>query len=617
MDVLSLLVEKKLIPAQAVQSIKDETAGGKKSIERALIDRGVSAADILRARGEYYDIPTRMVTDGSVNYEALKYVPVESARHYHIAPLAIVDGALEVGITDPDNLEAVEAVNFIATKVGLPYKLYLISEDDFQVVEKMYKGITTEVGTALTELQSTLTPEEQAQQFAAEAPQQEAAIPEAKINVGGAMKEDAPITKIVATILRYAVDGRASDIHVEPGDKELRVRFRVDGVLHTSLRLPKNVERSVVARIKVLSSLRLDERRKPQDGRFSANVDNRRVDFRVSTFPTYYGEKVVMRILDKSKESVKLEDIGLEDHNVKLIRDSLARPYGLIIISGPTGSGKSTTLYAMLQELDREGANVVSLEDPVEYDVAGVSQSQVRPEIGYTFASGLRSILRQDPDVIMVGEIRDKETGQLAIQAALTGHMVLTTLHTNNAIGIVPRLVDMGIDPYLIAPTLILSIAQRLVRKRCPDGGQKSPVEGAVKRMVENQFADLPEEFRSRIPHAESFYRIQPSADCPSGTRGRIGVFEFLQTTPEIEKVILEKPTQDALYEAARKQGMMSMKEDAIIKMLRGTIPFEEVNTLGGELVDEDLLEAAPPPEGEIEPAVEEAQLAEAEPQQI
>jgi len=590
MDVLTILADKGLIPKGALAAVKEEVSSGSKSVERALLDRGISSSDILSARGEYYQVPTRTVEDGTVQYEVLRYVPEESARHYHIVPLSVVDGALEIGTTDPDNLEAVEALNFIANKVGLPYKLFLISDEDFDNVLKMYKGITTEVGKALTELQTSITPEEMVAAQAANGEDGSAVPIESKLTeaAGGAMKEDAPVTKIVATVLRYAVDGRASDIHIEPTATELKVRFRVDGVLHTSLRLPKNVERAVVARIKVLSSLKLDERRKPQDGRFSATIDARRVDFRVSTFPSYHGEKVVMRILDKSHEKVSLKDLGLTDYNADIIRAALQRPFGMIVISGPTGSGKSTTLYAMLQELDREGLNVVSLEDPVEFDVDGVSQSQVRPEIGYTFASGLRSILRQDPDIIMVGEIRDKETGQLAVQAALTGHLVLTTLHTNNSIGIVPRLVDMGIDPYLIAPTLILSVAQRLVRRRCPDAGKEMKLEGALKTMIDNEFRDVPPEFMKRVPQKDTIFGVAPSAECPNGTRGRIGVFEFLPTSKDLERAILTKPTEEEIYKVARAEGMFTMKEDAIIKMLNGDIPFEEVNTLGGEIVDED-----------------------------
>ena len=583
MDVLSLLSQKGLIDKGALASIKEEVASGGKTLEKALLDRGISATDILAARGEYYQVPTRALGEaGTVAYEILRYIPEESARHYRFAPLDVEDGVLEVGSTDPDNLEAVEALNFITSKTNLPFKLFLISDEDFDRIMAMYKGLTGEVGQALNELQTTI--EDDSISLDEAEPEEPQGGPPID---GKTIKEDAPVTKIVATILRYAVDGKASDIHIEPMREELKVRFRVDGILHTSLRLPKSVERAVVARIKVLSSLKLDERRKPQDGRFSATIDDRKIDFRVSTFPTYHGEKVVMRILDRKHESITMESLGLTQENSNILRKAMKRPYGIIIISGPTGSGKSTTLYAMLEEMDREGVNVVSLEDPVEYDVEGVAQSQVRPEIGYTFASGLRSILRQDPDIIMVGEIRDKETAQLAIQAALTGHLVLSTLHTNNAIGVVPRLVDMGVDPYLIAPTLILSMAQRLVRKRCTDGGAEMPVLGAFNTMVENEFKDLPAEFRKKLPKADKVYGIAPTPLCATGTKGRIGVFEMLPTSKELEKVILSNPIEEEIYKVARAAGMFTMKEDAIIKTLEGIIPFEEINTLGGELLED------------------------------
>jgi type IV pilus assembly protein PilB len=582
MDVLSLLSEKGVIDASALAAIKEEVSSDGKTLEQALLDRGVSASDILSARGEYYQVPTRALGEaGAVPYEVLRYIPEESARHYRFVPLSVADGVLEIGTTDPDNLEAAEALNFIATKTGLPYKLFLISDEDFDRVIGMYKGLSGEVGQALSELQTTISDDVNA------VPIEDVADEKPAPGQPTQIKEDAPVTKIVATILRYAVDGKASDIHIEPTREELKVRFRVDGVLHTSLKLPVSVERAVVARIKVLSSLKLDERRKPQDGRFSATIDARRIDFRVSTFPTYHGEKVVMRILDRAHESLTLENLGMKAVDIETLRLALKRPYGIIIISGPTGSGKSTTLYAMLQEVDREGLNVVSLEDPVEYDVAGVSQSQVRPEIGYTFASGLRSILRQDPDIIMVGEIRDKETAQLAIQAALTGHLVLTTLHTNNAIGIVPRLVDMGVDPYLIAPTLVLSIAQRLVRRRCPDAGNPIPVAGAIQAMIDNQFADLPAAYKNALPKTDKIFGIAPSPECANGTRGRVGVFEMLPTSKEMERTILTNPVEEELYKVARAGGMLSMKEDAIIKMLETTIPFEEVNTLGGDMLED------------------------------
>jgi len=589
MDVISLLTEKGLLDPGAVAALKEEVSRGT-PLERALLNRGVSKNDVLQAQGEYYQMPVRGL-DESISHEVLKYIPEESAQHYRFVPLAVVDGVLEVGTIDPDNLEATEALNFIASKTDIPYKVFLISEEAFNTVLEMYKGLSGEVGKALGELETTISGEngDSSEREGEEEKVKTSNIADEAGDIKN-IKEDAPVTKIVATIVRYAVDGSASDIHIEPARDELRVRFRVDGVLHTSLRLPIKVERSVVARIKVLANLKLDERRKPQDGRFSATIDDKRIDFRVSTFPTSHGEKVVMRILDKDQNRLSLKDLGLTETNIELIRRAVRRPYGLIIISGPTGSGKSTTLYTMLQEVERDTKNVVSLEDPVEYDIEGISQSQVKPEIGYTFATGLRSILRQDPDIIMVGEIRDKETAQLAIQAALTGHLVLSTLHTNNAIGVVPRFVDMGIDPYLIAPTLILSVAQRLVRKRCSDAGDKIPFEGSIKEMVGHEFKGLPESAQKEIPQTYDIYKTAPSPTCPNGTRGRVGAFEILPTSKELERVILENPTEEAIMNIARAQGMFTMKEDAIIKMLQGVIPVEEVNTLGGDLVIEDTL---------------------------
>ena len=306
MDVLSLLADKGLVPARSVAAIKEEVSSGAKTLERALLDRGVSMGDILASRGEYYQMPTRVLEeDAKITYDVLRYVPEESARHYRFVPLAVDDGVLEVGTTDPDNLEAVEALNFIASRANLPYKFFLISDEDFDRVIAMYKGLTGEVGVALNKLQTTISDSDVSVSLEEAAPK-----PERNQKGEPIIKEDAPVTKIVATILRYAVDGNASDIHIEPTRDELKVRFRVDGILHTSLKLPKNVERSVVARIKVLASMKLDERRKPQDGRFSATIDDRRIDFRVSTFPTYHGEKVVMRILDRKHEAIDLRVLG-------------------------------------------------------------------------------------------------------------------------------------------------------------------------------------------------------------------------------------------------------------------------------------------------------------------
>jgi len=362
----------------------------------------------------------------------------------------------------------------------------------------------------------------------------------------------------------------------------------MDGNLHTSLELPAKVHEAVVARIKILAKLRLDEKRKPQDGRFSAVIEKRRIDFRISTFPTEYGEKVVMRILDRSDATATLDTVGFSETDLAAVREMMKTPYGIILIAGPTGSGKSTTLFAMLSELDREKFNVVSLEDPVEYEIPGVAQSQVRPEIDYTFANGLRSILRQDPDIIMVGEIRDKETAVLAVQAALTGHLVLSTVHTNTAAGAIPRLVDMGVDPFLIAPTLVSVIGQRLVRKICEGGADPFPVSDSLKEFLDREFSDLPEKYHATLPPFKEFYHAVATPTCPNGTRGRTAVFEILRMNKEIEQIVLKEPVEEKIYAAARVSGMLTMRESAILKALKGEIPFEDINTLGGELFPEE-----------------------------
>lgn len=581
MKTLTLLAEKGIIPADSIAPIEKEAKSAGVSIEAVLEKRGVTAETILNARAAHYGIPARTLpAEKPVADSALHFIPEDSARHYGFIPLSTEEGVLEVGIKNPDNIEALDALQFISTRVGMPYKLFMVGDEDFKRVMDQYQNLSGEVGEALTEFEGTVKEEEEEMKVASG---KGGKLPETTD-----IKADAPVTKIVATILRYAVEGGASDIHVEPAPEKTRVRFRMDGDLHTSLELPAKVHQAVVARIKILSQLRLDEKRKPQDGRFSATVEGRRIDFRISTFPTEYGEKVVMRILDRAKSTTTLDSIGFSGDQLTTVRELLQVPYGIVLISGPTGSGKSTTLFAMLSELDRETHNVVSVEDPVEYEIAGVSQSQVHPEIGYTFASGLRSILRQDPDIIMVGEIRDKETAQLAIQAALTGHLVFSTIHTNTAVGAIPRLVDMGVDPYLIAPTLIATIGQRLVRRLCPGAGEEIPITESLRGLLEKEFIDLSPEARAKVPPFEHLYKPGTSPECPNGTRGRIGVFEILRMTKELEHAVLTNPVEEVIYPIARKEGMITMREDAIIKALNGIIPFSEVNTLGGQLFAEE-----------------------------
>jgi type IV pilus assembly protein PilB len=570
MTLLESLIEKGIIAKGDVAGLEGNVRAQGGDMEAALRNYGVSERDIADAKADVSGVPARSLDGVEVPFEVLKLVPEESATYYRFVPLALRDGALEVGMMDPDDTAARDAVSFIASKLGLPYKLFLVSSIDFERILASYKGLTGEVTKALSELETELVSEEEV------ASAKPAPSPENETHI----VEEAPVTKIVATILHYATEGGASDIHIEHTGEEVRVRFRVDGVLSTSIILPVKVHAAVVARIKILSNMRLDEKRKPQDGRFSARIEGRKIDFRVSTFPAYYGEKVEMRILDTEKGVKPLSEMGLSERNLSLIRAALKRPYGMVLLSGPTGSGKSTTLYAMLNEVDREKWNVLSLEDPIEYNIPGMSQSQVRPEIGYTFATGLRSTLRQDPDIIMVGEIRDKETAQLAVQAALTGHLVFSTIHTNNATGVVPRLIDMGVDPFLIAPTLILAMAQRLVQLICPNTGQLLPVAGSVKALIDKQFSDLPEEYRRGISYPKEVLQISPTADCPKGTRGRTAVFEALFMDKELEQVVLKNPVEAEVLRAARKQGMLTMKEDAILKAFRKEIPWEEVNKL-------------------------------------
>lgn len=590
MNFLGLLVDKGLLSQSDRKSVESQVAD-KHSLSEALAEHGISLADTLAEVAKTYRLSSRVLGDPPAVEEVFKYIPVDSARYYGFVPLSIKDGALEVGIKDPDNIEAFDAMQFISGKIGMPYVMFLITEQDFDRVIAAYENLSGEVGKALNEYESTTTgPSEVG---APGVLSDEPVLPSDKSDNSApatSLKEDAPVTKIVSTILRYAIEGHSSDIHIEPSPNRTRVRFRMDGELHTSLELPSKVHEAVVARIKILAKLRLDEKRKPQDGRFSAMVDKRRIDFRVSTFPTEYGEKVVMRILDQSDATATLESVGFTGEYLAMVRDMMKVPYGIILIAGPTGSGKSTTLFSMLSELDRETANVVSLEDPVEYQIKGVAQSQVRPEIGYTFASGLRSILRQDPDIIMVGEIRDNETAVLAVQAALTGHLVFSTIHTNTATGAIPRLIDMGVDPFLIAPTLVGVVGQRLVRKLCKGAGKPYPINDSMKAFLERDFADLPPQFRSKLPPFKEFYNASPTDDCPNGTRGRTAVFEILRMNKSLEQVVLKEPVEEKIYAAAREAGMLTMREDAIIKALAGEIPFEEINTLGGELFHEEEL---------------------------
>lgn len=574
MSLLEELSKKGVIKESQIGEIKvraHDKFGG--DIDEALIESGVSEEKVLEVKGEYLKIPIKQINPQDMSFDVLKYISEDSATHYKFVPLEFKDGVLSVGVVDPSNTQAMDALQFISANLGMPFKIFLITKSVYAAVMESYKGIGNQIGAALDQMNEDALGD--VKNFSLENLDKE--IKSIKGNEEAKIVEDAPVIKIVAVILRNAIEGNCSDIHIEHEEDKVKVRYRVDGTLYTSIVLPPNIYSGVIARIKILAKLRLDEKRKPQDGSFSASISGRNIDFRVSTMPSYYGEKVVLRILDSDRGVRPLEDLGLSKTNLDLIRNALTRPYGIILITGPTGSGKSTTLYSMMNELDKEKNNIVSLEDPVEYHMPNVNQSQVAPEIGYTFASGLRSILRQDPDIIMIGEIRDKETAQLAIQAALTGHLVLSTLHTNNAVGAVPRLVDMGIDPYLIAPTLILSMAQRLAHTIYPASRKLIPIDESLKIQIEEQFKDLPEEYRKQIDFKNEIYDAVPSPECPSGVKGRIAIIEMFRVDKDMISVILKNPVNSEIYKAARAKGMLSMREDAILKAMQGIIPYQEI----------------------------------------
>jgi len=520
-----------------------------------------------KKRADGLKIPYIDLNDKEIPIEVLKEIPEEAAAFYGFVPVSRKGNVLEIGMVNPENLKARDALRFIIRSGGLEAKIYLIDEIGLKKVLKQYRSFRGEIKKALQELGKELEAREKIR-------------PKERKEEAKSISAEAPITRIVAIILNNAIESKASDIHIEPSEKRTRVRFRIDGLLQISLFLPNEVHPSVVSRIKILSDLKIDESRIPQDGRFSAVIASRKIDFRVSTFPTEGGEKVVLRVLDPLSALSDFSQLGVEKYNLDILERAIEEPFGTILISGPTGSGKTTTLYAILTRLNDEKTNIVSLEDPIEYYVEGVSQSQIRPEINYTFASGLRHILRQDPDVVMVGEIRDQETASLAIHAALTGHILLSTIHTNNAIGVIPRLVDMGISTFLLPSAVNLAMAQRLVRRLCEKCKKEIEAPKQVSDEIEKELAELTPEQRKMFSWKKPFKICRPVGcrECGNkGTKGRVAVYEMLSMTPELEKIINESLTESKLEEEAKRQGMVTMKQDGIFKVLKGLISFEEM----------------------------------------
>lgn len=572
MKLLQELFANGLISDKRLDELQKQVLGQSKTEEDLILENRIISEDSLfELKSKILKVPLKKVKPEQIAPEVLELVPEEASQNYKMAAISKNEKAVQIGMVYPENIAAQNALRFLASQQKFNYQVYLITKSDFENLLKQRKDISVEAKKALFELD-----------------REKGEIMEAlgKEAYAGAITEDAPVVKMVQALLRHAVEGKASDIHIEPAREKLVVRFRQNGILHTSISLPLKVHLSVAARIKILAGLKIDENRVPQDGRFSSKVNDLDVDFRVSTFPTLYGEKVEIRVLDPSAGLKSFEDLGLSGRNLEAVKSAIKKPYGMILLTGPTGSGKTTTQYAILRVLNQESVNIVTVEDPIEYSIEGINQSQVKPEIGYTFARGLRQILRQDPNIIMVGEIRDEETADLAVNAALTGHIVLSTLHTNSSVGVVPRLVDMGIRPFLIPSVLRLVISQRLVRTLCSSCKIKIRPAERIRSYITQKVKTLPLSVRNEAKIPEPFY-IYGAKGCQScnftGYSGRAGLYEVLTMSDELAGLVLKNALESQVFKAAQKQGMVSMEQAGILKVLEGKTTIEEVARVSGE----------------------------------
>lgn len=563
MTLVQQLVKKGLLEKEKATSLEYEIKEtGKREEELILEQRIVSEDFLFGLKSDNLKIPLKRVDPESIPLRTLEIIPEDAARFYYFIPIAKKDKSVEIGMVYPEDIKAQEALEFLARQQRLSFKVFLITLSDFNNLFKKYRTLRGELTRALEELETELKEEKIVARPLA-------------VSEFERLAEEAPISKVVAVLLRHAVDGSASDIHIEATKEKIRVRFRLDGVLHSSIFLPLRILPAIVSRIKILSNLKIDETRIPQDGRFTTKIGGKDIDFRVSTFPTILGEKVAIRILDPTQALSDINELGLSGRNLKAVKNAVQKPYGMILATGPTGSGKSTTLYAILRVLNKEGVNIMTLEDPVEYFIEGINQSQVKPEIGYEFSTGLRHMLRQDPDILMVGEIRDEETASLAIHSALTGHLLLSTLHTNNALAVIPRLIDLGIKPYLIASTLTLAMAQRLVRVLCSECKKRVRPKKEVRDLILKE-----------VKVEGPVYVFSP-VGCKkcnnTGYTGRTGVYEVLEMTDSLAELILKDPSETKIAKEAEKQGMITMKQDGAQKILAGITSVEEVLRIAEE----------------------------------
>ena len=573
---LDLFKTEGLVAEESISSAKVRSEEQSEPLLSVLLKDGVVDDELLtHAIAQVSGVPYVNLRSTIIDESVLALLPEDIAERFMAVPLAEVQNRLAVAMIDANN---VQAVDYLANKIDRPIKVFMASEAGVRHVLDQYK----------TDLSSV--------DEAAAASQQEANDPNSNIKT---IVQDSPISRALSTILEYAVKTKASDIHIEPMEKVLKIRCRVDGVLREIMQLPKSIEPALVSRIKILSDLKIDEHRIPQDGQFAVHVSNKEVDLRIAISPVVWGEQVVIRLLDKTGNSFDLADMGYAGRALRAIEKGIRRPNGMILTSGPTGSGKSTSLYALIKEVKDESVNIVTLEDPVEYKMDGVNQIQVNADVGLTFASGLRSILRQDPNIVMVGEIRDSETANLAVQAALTGHLVFSTLHTNSAAGVLPRLLDMGIEPFLIASTVNTIIGQRLVRRVAPrrQAYYSTPIETqnintTIGHLLPKTKEEMPaiadnlgyKDLPLAAQNAYTLVKGQDSPQTPRGYSGRAGLYEVMDVSEEIQKLIVSRATSTEIQRQAIAQGMVTMRQDGYLKALSGLTTLEEVNRVAAEI---------------------------------
>lgn len=578
----ALLVSEGLIKGDALTKFRKQAQAAGKPLFSLLVEqKAISNEALTRCIAQVSSVPYVDLTDAQIDQKVLDLLPRDVAEHFMAVPLGEVQNRLAVAMLDANN---VQAVDYLANKIEHPIKVYMASEEGIRHVLDEYRTNLAEgVASAIAQTQEPVAPGDK-----------KTTAQDIKTIV-----QDSPISRALSTILEYAVRARASDVHIEPLENALKIRCRIDGVLREIMQLPKSIEPALISRIKILSNLKIDEHRIPQDGQFAVHMASKDVDLRIAISPVVWGEQVVIRLLDKTGTNFKLEDLGYAGRALRMIRRGIRKPNGMVLTSGPTGSGKSTSLYALIQEIKTDQINIVTLEDPVEYKMEGVNQIQVNPDVGLTFATGLRSILRQDPDVVMVGEIRDRETADLAVQAALTGHLVFSTLHTNSAAGILPRLLDMGIEPFLIASTVNVIIGQRLVRRVAEDretyksdeletesihqtiGNLLPKTRADVHKMSSDLgYKDLP----LATQKAYTLVKGKDTPQTPGGYKGRVGLYEVMEVTQEIQNLIVKRATSSEIQQQAVRQGMIPMREDGYLKALTGLTTLEEVNRVAANM---------------------------------